>query len=127
MNYLQTVVTTLQAVMPTSQQGAFHCVTKTVSEWPDPPPRAGDAIHPVLLRECGLVHETSSGCGVFVNYFVWKIMTLFSASDSIVGGRFCCICDVLTLKVYPIYHKKQWCRSQVTPENCKLQIIAYRE
>ena len=37
MHFLQTVLTTLQAVKPTSQPGAFHCVTKTVPEWPDPP------------------------------------------------------------------------------------------
>ena len=53
MHYLQTVV---QAVMPISQPGAFHCITKTV------PPHAGDAIHPALQREwSGPVHETRSG------------------------------------------------------------------
>ena len=46
MHHLQTVVTTLQAVMPTSQPVAVHCVTKTSGQ--TLPPRAGDA---ALWRE----------------------------------------------------------------------------
>ena len=59
MNYLQTLVTTLQAVMHVSQPHAFHCVTETVQQWPDPP-------FPALVMQyiqswggSGLVHETS--------------------------------------------------------------------
>ena len=53
MYYLQTLVTTLQAVLYISQPHAFHCVTETV---PVRVPRpsilhAGDAIHPALRRE----------------------------------------------------------------------------
>ena len=54
MHYLQTVVTTLQAVMPISQPGAFHCVTKTVARVARPSLRMlvmQYAIHPAVWRE----------------------------------------------------------------------------
>ena len=49
MHYLQTLVTTLQAVMHISQPHAFLYVTETVAR--PSLPRAGDAIHPDSGRE----------------------------------------------------------------------------
>ena len=61
MHYLQTVVTTLQAVMPISQPGAFHCVKKNCARVARP------SLHVLVMQyiqRCGgsgLVHETRGG------------------------------------------------------------------
>ena len=64
-DYLQTMVTTLQAVMPMSQPGAFHCVTKTVPEWPDPPSACWWC---TCCGGSGLVHETRVTHGIFFHF-----------------------------------------------------------
>ena len=44
------------------------------------------------------------GHGTLKNYFVWLIETHYSASDWTVEGSFCCICDLLNLRVSPLCH-----------------------
>ena len=51
---------------------------------------------------------------MFKSYFVWLITIPYSASHWTIEGRFCCICDLLTLKVSPHSHYRQWFCSLIT-------------
>ena len=61
---------------------------------------------------------------MFSNYFAWLFANPFSASHWIIEGRFCCIYDLLTLKVSPHSHYRQWYCSLITQGSYEILPIA---